>query len=354
MAQARVIGAELPEVLNLGVEKAIGVQQSVVAGYVGHLRRAHPDATPAQIVSGLERRYLATVTGSGAAVGGAAAAPGIGSGVALALSAGETALFLETTALFSLAVAEVHDVRVEEVERRKTLLLAMILGDGGTMLVEKIAGLTGQHWGKVLTDLIPLSTITAINKALGHWVVSRYGRRRGMIVISRIAPFGIGAAVGAVGNHAFGRVVVGASRRVFGPAPAAFPGDVPAVSVSPAKPPAVVERREVEPPVVETPVRNLPVVEHLPDRPTMDEAESPVTGKYRPLYELLMSRHGDRLDIGFSEIDAVVTGGLPNSSATKSWWGNRGGTRQSRAWLAAGYEVTSVDLTTRTARFEKP
>lgn len=355
MAQSRMIGSELPEVLHLGVEKAIGVQQSAVAAYVGRLRRSRPAATPEQIVSTLERKYLATVAGSGAAVGGAAAAPGVGSAIAFALSAGETAVFLETTALFTLAVAEVHDIRVDDIERRRTLVLAMILGDSGTMLVEKIAGATGQHWGTVLTDLVPMSTISAINRALGAWVVSKYNRRRGILVISRIAPFGIGAAVGAVGNLAFGRVVVSAARRVFGPPPVAFPGEIAAVSVPPADPPQVVqrprppraevvERTRSAPPVVDAPVRNLP---HVVEDP-------PVTGKYRPLHDLLVRRGGDRVEVGFAEIDAVVDGGLPKSAATKSWWGNRGGTRQSKAWLAAGYEVTNVDLTTRTARFEKP
>jgi hypothetical protein len=115
-----------------------------------------------------------------------------------------------------------------------------------------------------------------------------------------------------------------------------------------------VERSSDTARIVDAPVRNLPVIEELPPAPA-EVAEPAVTGKYQPLYELLVSRGGaDRLDIGFSEIDAVVTGGLPKSSATKSWWGNRGGTRQSKAWLAAGYEVTNVDLTTKTARFEKP
>jgi hypothetical protein len=352
MAQARLAGGDLPEVVHAGVERAIGIQQSAVAAYVERLRRSRPDATPAEIVTALERKYLAAVTGSGAAVGGAAAAPGVGTGIAFALSAGETAVFLETTALFTLAVAEVHDIKVDEVERRRMLVLAMILGDGGSMLVEKIAGLTGQHWGQLITDLIPMSSITAINKALGHWLVSKYGQQRGVVVIGRIAPFGIGAAIGAAGNHAFGRMVVSASRRVFGPAPVAFPAEMPAVSAPPGAPPSIVERSSDTARIVDAPVRNLPVIEELPPAEVTEPA---VTGKYQPLYELLVSRGGaDRLDIGFSEIDAVVTGGLPKSSATKSWWGNRGGTRQSKAWLAAGYEVTNVDLTTKTARFEKP
>ncbi|MGH3966511.1 MAG: hypothetical protein ACRDRY_25280 [Pseudonocardiaceae bacterium] len=102
---------DLPTVLMRGLEKAIGIQQSPVAGYVARLRRARPGATPAEIVAVLEKQYLVTVTGTGAAVGGVAAAPGVGTVAALALSGGETAVFLEVTALFALAVAEVHAIR---------------------------------------------------------------------------------------------------------------------------------------------------------------------------------------------------------------------------------------------------
>lgn len=212
----------LPEMLHRALEKAIASQRSPVAGYVARLRRARPDATPAEIVTVLEKQYLRAVTGTGAAVGGAAAVPGVGTVAALALSGGEVALFLEATALFALAVAEVHGIRVEEVERRRTLVLAVALGDHGAMLVEKMAGRTGQHWGDLLPDAIPMSSITAINKTLGRWFWTRYGRKQGMVAIGRIAPFGIGAAIGAAGNRAFGRTVVNTSRRVFGPSPAGF------------------------------------------------------------------------------------------------------------------------------------
>jgi hypothetical protein len=212
----------LRAVLLRGVEKAISMQQAPVGGYVARLRRSQPNATPAQVIAVLEKQYLTTVTGAGAAVGGIAAAPAVGTAAAFAFSGAETVLFFEATALFALAVAEVHGVRIADIERRRTLLLAVVLGDNGAMLVEKMAGRTGQHWGDLLPEAIPLSSITAINKTLGRWFLRRYGRKQGMLAIGRLAPLGIGAAIGAAGNHAFGRTVVTTSRRVFGPPPARF------------------------------------------------------------------------------------------------------------------------------------
>ena len=85
-----------------------------------------------------------------------------------------------------------------------------------------MAGRTGQHWVDLLPDVIPMSSITAINKTLGRWFLTRYGRKQGVLAIGRVAPFGIGAVIGAGGNRAFGRRVVDTSRRVFGPAPSSF------------------------------------------------------------------------------------------------------------------------------------
>ncbi|MFZ2118615.1 MAG: hypothetical protein WBR33_17190 [Pseudonocardiaceae bacterium] len=211
------------DMLRRALGKAIVIAQAPVAGYVARLRRARPLASPAEIIAVLEKQYLATVTGTGAAAGGVAVAPGIGTVAALALTGGETALFFETTALFALAVAEVHGIRIEEVERRRTLVLAVALGDSGATLVEKMSGRGGQHWGVLLPDAIPMSSITAINKTLGRWFMTRYGRKQGVLALGRIAPFGIGVAIGAAGNRALGRVVVETSRRVFGPPPAHFP-----------------------------------------------------------------------------------------------------------------------------------
>src|SRR5918997_1279492 len=80
--------ADLPEVLRSALDKAIGLQQSLVAGYVARLRRARPGATPAEIIAVLEKQYLRAATGTGTAVGGVAAAPGVGTAVALTLSGG--------------------------------------------------------------------------------------------------------------------------------------------------------------------------------------------------------------------------------------------------------------------------
>ncbi len=221
------------KVLQSGLDKAISVHQPVVARHVQRLRARRPDAGPAEVLASLEKQYLAVVTGTGAAVGGTAAAPGVGTGVAVALSAGEVVGFLEASALFCLAVAEVHGLRIDDFDRRRTLLLAVLLGNSGANLVEKAAGRTGQHWGRLLTKKIPAARIQAVNKVLGRWFVTKYGTKQGIIVIGRLAPFGIGAGIGGAGNALFGRTVITGARRAFGPAPEDFATNAGAEDESP-------------------------------------------------------------------------------------------------------------------------
>ncbi|HEY6423862.1 MAG TPA: hypothetical protein VIY28_11555 [Pseudonocardiaceae bacterium] len=90
MGVLRVSGS-LQQVLSDGIDKAIKIQHAVVANHVQRVRRRRPDADSAEIIAALEKHYLATLTGTGAAVGAAAAVPGVGAVAALALIAADTA-----------------------------------------------------------------------------------------------------------------------------------------------------------------------------------------------------------------------------------------------------------------------
>ena len=62
-------------VLGSVIDRAARLQAPAVAKYVASLRADHPDEMPSQIIERLEKRYLNAVTGSGGAVGAAAAVP---------------------------------------------------------------------------------------------------------------------------------------------------------------------------------------------------------------------------------------------------------------------------------------
>lgn len=112
-------------------------------GLCGPAAQGQSGASPAEIVTKLEKHYLAAVMASGAAVGLAAASPGIGTLAALSAVAGETVVFLEATAAFALAVAEVHGIPVEDRDRRRNLVLGVLVGEEGKGAVRELLGSSG-------------------------------------------------------------------------------------------------------------------------------------------------------------------------------------------------------------------
>ncbi|WP_207895536.1 MULTISPECIES: hypothetical protein [unclassified Curtobacterium] len=210
--------------LTAALDKALSVQGVVVAGNIARARQRNPEATPQQVVHTLENMYRTALAGTGAAVGAVAAAPGVGTAVGLALTGGEVLSSLELSALFALSVAEVHGVRVDELERRRTLVLGVVLGGGASQTIEKVAGRTGPHWAKAIVDAIPVSQLKQINKVLGQNFVTKWGTKQGIIVLGNVVPFGIGAVIGGGANLGMAELTVRAARRAFGPAPATWPG----------------------------------------------------------------------------------------------------------------------------------
>ncbi|WP_234443515.1 hypothetical protein [Streptomyces sp. NRRL B-24484] len=209
-------------VLDL-LDKAIDFQSPLVRKNIARARQRNPEATPAEVIRTLERMYVSALTGTGAAVGGAAAAPGVGTGVALAMSAGEALSSLELSALFALSVAEVHGVPIDELERRRTIVMGIMLGGSGSATISKVAERTGQHWGRQIVTKVPVETLRQINRILGRNFITKYGTKQGIIVLGRVAPFGIGAVIGGGANAALATLSVRAARRAFGPPPTSWP-----------------------------------------------------------------------------------------------------------------------------------
>jgi len=196
-----------------------------VKAYVERLREHSPDATPAEIVEKLEKHYLAAVMASGAAVGSAAAFPGIGTLVAMSAIAGETVVFLEATAVFVLAVAEVHGIPADHRERRRALVLSVLVGEDSKHAVAELIG-PGRTSGAWMSDgaaSLPLPAVSQLNSRLLKFFVKRFALKRGAIAFGKMLPVGIGAVVGGVGNRAMGKKIVGNTRQAFGNPPPRWP-----------------------------------------------------------------------------------------------------------------------------------
>lgn len=67
-------------------------------------------------------------------------------------------------------------------------------------------------------------------------------------------------------------------------------------------------------------------------------------GEYQALYEWLGSTDASQIVLTLAEIEDLV-GALPTAAWVRpQWWTNTGLSPQARAWLYAGWKVTSRDL----------
>ncbi|GAT07374.1 hypothetical protein AU184_12160 [Mycolicibacterium novocastrense] len=207
------------------IERGSRVQAPAVKAYVDRLREQDPHATPADVITKLEKRYLSAVMASGAAVGSAAAFPGIGTLTAMASVAGETVVFLEATALYVLAVAEVHGIPAEHQERRRALVLAVLVGEDSKRAIADLMG-RGRTRGAWVADgaaTLPLPALSQLNSRLLRYFVKRYTLKRGALAFGKTLPVGVGAVVGGVGNRLMGKRIISNARSAFGTPPPRWP-----------------------------------------------------------------------------------------------------------------------------------
>ena len=216
------------KVLSAIIERSARVQAPAVKAYVDRLRHQSPNATPAEIVSRLEKHYLAAVMASGAAVGSAAAFPGIGTLAAMSAVAGETVVFLEATSVYVLAVAEVHGIPADHRERRRALVLSVLVGEDSKHAVADLLG-PGRTSGAWVSDgaaTLPLPALSQLNTRLLRYFVKRYTLKRGAIAFGKLLPVGIGAVVGGVGNRLMGKKIIANARAAFGNPPPRWPASL--------------------------------------------------------------------------------------------------------------------------------
>mgnify|MGYP001180920752 CR=1 FL=1 len=189
-----VPGGWQARVLEKGIERALRTQQPLVAAHVAAIRRKRPQASPAEVI--------------------------------------------ESSALFALAVAEVHALPTDTPERRRALVLSVITGESGQAALRKFTGKSGD-WAGDITNALPLAKLGPLNLALTRWFIKRYVIRQSVLALGRALPLGIGLVIGAVGNLVVARAVIRAAERVFGAPPEQWPGSAAAVPAAPERQPSV-------------------------------------------------------------------------------------------------------------------
>ena len=209
-------------VVTAALRRAIRGQAGAARAYVRQLRRAHPDESPARIRERLDSRFLTAVTASGAAVGAAAAVPGIGTVVAFGAVGAESLVFLEAAAFYTMAVAEVHGIDVREGEHEELLVMTVMLGASGTAILANAVGPSGGA-GSLASRSLHVPGLKEINRRMLRRFVRKFAVKRAGLAVGKLAPAGLGAAVGGWGNRRLGRTVVETADATFGAPPTAWP-----------------------------------------------------------------------------------------------------------------------------------
>lgn len=221
--------------LIAALDKAVQMQASVIENYVDWLRAKNPDASPSQIQEDMDKHFSLIATGSGGAAGAAAAFPGIGFITGAAAIGVESLVFLDTAAFYTMACAHLRGVDIRDPERRRTLILVVLLGSQGTAIVDAAIGdVAGTSSLASTVTRFGAPRLGEINNRLLRTAINRVGKRLRHAWIGKIMPLGIGAVLGTLANRKLAEKVVSNARESLGALPAKF--DLPAPDHIPEEP----------------------------------------------------------------------------------------------------------------------
>lgn len=221
---------------------AMRVQRPLVISQLRRLTRKYPHDSPDELAQRLARRYVRSLTGTGAAAGGVGAVPGIGTAASLGASFGAAIGFLELTALYAQSVAELAGLHTKTDKESQALVMTIMLGEDGRELLKQAASAQpGTRFGTLGPAAWIASGITGLTERAFAAMTRRFTttilRGEAVRFLGRMVPFGLGAGIGGIANRNLARQVVVQTGETFGQLPQW--ADIPELFVeltSPRKP----------------------------------------------------------------------------------------------------------------------
>lgn len=189
---------------NLGSVLLQAVDRAATSRWDAAVRRAAAvsGATVEERAATVTRTFCRELAVAGAATGGAAAVPGVGTATAMAATAADLGWFTLRIADLILTIAALHGHERASVEERRAWILSVLaFGEGSAAGFARMAGEVGQDLGRKAVGRMPAGALRVINRKLSRSVLTKFGTRRGVVTLGRVLPFGIGAAVGGSANY---------------------------------------------------------------------------------------------------------------------------------------------------------
>lgn len=210
------------------VDKAVHLQTGTIRAYVNWLRRHNPDASPAEVQKQMDKHLKQLVSGTGAGAGAAAAVPGVGLLTGTAAIAGESVVFLDLAAIYTVASAYLRGEDISDPERRKALVLMLLMGSKGVAIVDALVGDEAERVpGRATLAKFSGPTLVQANNTLERMAMRTMPKRLRRAFLGKLMPLGIGAVAGTMANRKLIDGVIDNVQSSLGAVPAGFAAPLP-------------------------------------------------------------------------------------------------------------------------------
>lgn len=196
------------------------------------LRRAGRTTGPIENrVEAITEWFTLELTAVGAAAGGVAAMPGVGTVASLAASAADVTWTTTRAAEVVMAMGAVHGhVEASEAERRAWIISVLAFGPEAPAELARIrAQVEAEEARAKARGRLSGGSLAALNQGMVRSVVTKWLLKKLATSIGKALPFGIGAAVGGVANRASARTIAHHAAHLFSTLPPAASTTAPAL-----------------------------------------------------------------------------------------------------------------------------
>jgi hypothetical protein len=165
---------------------------------------AQPGRIRPEKIKSLTDSFAREVSAAGAAAGAVAASPAFGTTATLFTATAELAWFTARAGDLILTIAALHGRPGPTVDERRAWLLAVLIY-GGSARDEFARAVNEASTCMVAVGpdrRVPIGALQLANRVMSKALFRKYGARRGLAVVGRMIPLGIGAVIGATANYA--------------------------------------------------------------------------------------------------------------------------------------------------------
>lgn len=210
------------------VDKAVSLQTGTIRAYVDWLRRQDADATPQDVQKRMDAHFRNTVSATGAGVGAAAAVPGVGLISGSAAVAGESVLFLDLAAFYTVASAYLRGDDPADPEQRRAMVLTTLVGTEGLAIVDTFVGENASRLpSKSTLARFSGPGLAEANNMLTKAALKQVRKKMRRAWIGKLLPLGLGAVAGTTANRKLADEVIKRVGQSLDPVPDAFATPLP-------------------------------------------------------------------------------------------------------------------------------